>query len=200
MKILSIQSSIGGGASVTRSLSTTYIEKIKAILPGVTVIQRDLATEPVPHLGGNMVSVQLGKSTGATQDSRLSDQLISELESCDVLVVGAPMYNFGIPSTIKSWFDHVIRAGRTFCYVDGKPKGLLPPGKKVIVFVASGGVYSEGPGKQIDFMEPHLRWLFSFLGVSDVEFVRAEGLIHGGNAVKEAMEIARSKALAVAAA
>lgn len=200
MNVLSIQSSIGGNASVTRSLSATYLAHLKATQPGVTIVEHDLAADPMPHLDGNMVAVQLGMSTEPSQAASLSDRLISELERCDVLVLGSPMYNFGIPSTIKAWFDYVIRVGRTFRYVDGAPQGLLPPDKKAIVFVASGGVYSEGPGKQIDFLEPHLRWLLTFIGITNVEFVRAEGLIYGADAAKAAKEAAHSKALALVAA
>ena len=115
-----------------------------------------------------------------------------------MLVIGSPMYNFGIPSTIKAWFDHVIRVGRTFRYVDGTPQGLLPVGKKAVVFVASSGIYSEGPGAQINFLEPHLRWLLTFIGITNVEFVRAEGLIYGAGVAKAAMDTGKSKALALA--
>jgi FMN-dependent NADH-azoreductase len=198
MNVLSIQSSIGGGASVTRALSAAYLERLKTTLPDFSIVEHDLATEPLPHLGSEMVPVQLGISSGSSPASALSDKLIAELERCDVLVLGSPMYNFGVSSTIKTWFDYVIRVGRTFRYVDGAPQGLLPPGKKAIVFVASGGIYSEGTGKSIDFLEPHLRWLLTFIGITNVDFVRAEGLIYGPDAVKAAMDGARNKTLSLA--
>jgi FMN-dependent NADH-azoreductase len=205
MNVLSIQSSISNSASVTRTLSAAYIERlrtnqlVRANQLELVIVERDLATEPLPHLGSNMVSVQLGMSADASQASLLSDQLISELERCDVLVIGSPMYNFGIPSTLKAWFDHVIRVGRTFRYVDGMPQGLLPLGKKAVVFVASGGVYSEGPGRPIDFLEPHLHWLLNFIGITDIEFIRAEGMALGAEAVKAAMDVALGQAVALAA-
>jgi FMN-dependent NADH-azoreductase len=104
----------------------------------------------------------------------LAETLIAELEGADTIVIGVPMYNFTVPSTLKAWIDHIVRAGRTFNYVDGAPLGLLPPGKKVILFVASGGAYSEGPMKAFDFIEPYLRFVLAFVGLSDVTVVRAE--------------------------
>ena len=146
MNVLSIQGSIGGSASVTRALSAAYLDRLKAAHPDVAIVEHDLAAQPLAHLGGEMVAVQLGMGGEPSEAASLGNRLISELERCDVLVLGSPMYNFGIPSTIKAWFDYVLRVGKTFRYVNGAPEGLLPPGKKAIVFVASGGVYSEGPG------------------------------------------------------
>ncbi len=105
---------------------------------------------------------------------RAADVLTEELEAADIIVIGAPFYNFTIPSTLKAWLDHVVRVGRTFAYVDGAPRGLLPPGKKVIAFVASGGAYAEGPASAMDFATPYLRFIFGFMGVTDIEIVRAE--------------------------
>jgi FMN-dependent NADH-azoreductase len=198
MNILSLQASIGGGASTTRTLSAAYIEHLRTTHPDVTVIEHDLVAEAFPHLSSDMVPVALGMDHAPSSSAALGDRMIAELEQCDVIVFGSPMYNFGIASTIKAWFDYVMRAGRTFRYVDGAPQGLLPGGKKAIVFVASGGVYSEGPGQPIDFMTPHLRWLLQFIGISDVTFVRAEGLAYGPDAARVATETAHEKALALA--
>lgn len=195
MNILSIQTSISGNSSVTRSLSNTYIESLRANTSDISIIEHDLVTNPLPHLDGSMLSTQLGMNVIPTQATLLSDQLISELERCDILLLGSPMYNFAIPSSLKAWFDHIIRAGRTFHYKDGKPEGLLPSGKKAIVFSSSGGVYSEGAGKQIDFLEPHLRWLLTFVGITEVVFIRAEGMAHGADAVATAMSDARAQTL-----
>ena len=120
-----------------------------------------------------------------------ADRLIDEAEAADVLVIGAPMYNFGIPSTLKSWFDHVLRAGRTFRYTAAGPEGLLK-NKRAVVLSVRAGVYGEGPAAASDHQEPHLRTLLRFMGVSDIEFVRVEGLALG--------EEARAKALAEARA
>lgn len=200
MNILSLQASINGSASATRALSTAYIEQLMASRAGVSLVEHDFAIETIPHLGKGMGALQLGTSSDLPSSSSFSDRLIEELERCDVLVIGAPMYNFGIPSTIKAWFDHVIRAGRTFRYVDGAPQGLLPAGKKAVVCVASGGIYSEGPAAHIDFLEPHLRWLLAFMGITEVEFIRAEGLVYGEDVAKAAMGAARDKASALALA
>jgi FMN-dependent NADH-azoreductase len=198
MNILSLQASIGGSASITRMLSAAYIERLRAAHPDVTVIEHDLVAEAFPHLSDDMVPVALGIDHAPSAAATLGDQMIAELERCDMVVFGSPMYNFGITSTIKAWFDYVMRAGRTFRYVDGVPQGLLPRGKKAIVFVASGGIYSEGPGQPIDFMTPHLRWLLQFIGISDVTFVRAEGLAYGPDAAKAATDVAHDKALVLA--
>ena len=179
MNILSLQSSINGDSSTTRRLSAAYIAQIRTQHSAVDVTEHDLVAEAFPHLSNDMVAVTLGLPQDPSAASDLSDRLIAELEQSDIIVFGSPMYNFGVPTTIKAWFDYVMRVGRTFRYVDGSPVGLLPGGKKAIVFVASGGVYSNGPGQQIDFMEPHLRWMLQFIGITDVTFVRAEGLAYG---------------------
>lgn len=197
MKILSLQSSVNGDTSITRSLSTTYIECQKIAHPGATVVEHDLANQNFPHMRSELVSVTLGLGHVPSAAADLSEQLIVELEQCDVVVLGAPMYNFGMPSTIKAWFDYVMRVGRTFRYVDGAPQGLLPSGKKAIVFVASGGIYSEGPGQAMDFLEPHMRWLLRFIGITDVTFVRAEGLVYGPDAAQAATTDAHEKARAL---
>ena len=105
----------------------------------------------------------------------MSDALIGELVTADVIVLAVPMHNFGIPSTLKAWIDHVVRAGRTFIYSEGGPEGLLK-GKRLILVLASGGVYSNGPAKQLDFQEPYLRAVLGFIGLTDIEVVRVEGV------------------------
>ncbi|ELX09064.1 FMN-dependent NADH-azoreductase AzoR [Janthinobacterium sp. HH01] len=201
MNILSLQSSINGDASTTRKLSAAYIAQIRAHHSAVNVTEHDLVAEAFPHLSADMVAVTFGIPHDPSAASGLSDRLIAELEQSDIIVFGSPMYNFGVPTTIKAWFDHVMRVGRTFRYVDGSPEGLLPAGKKAIVFVASGGVYSNGPGQQIDFMEPHLRWMLQFIGITDVTFVRAEGLAYGPDVAQAANNAAmvQAKELALTA-
>ena len=115
-----------------------------------------------------MTAAQIGALT-------LSDALIGELVTADVIVLAVPMHNFGIPSTLKAWIDHVVRAGRTFIYSEGGPEGLLK-GKRLILVLASGGVYSTGPAKQFDFQEPYLRAVLGFIGLTDIEVVRVEGV------------------------
>lgn len=107
-------------------------------------------------------------------DVLLADTLITELEDADVLVIGAAFYNFTIPSTLKAWIDHVIRVGRTFGYVEGRPTGLLPAGKRAVIVVASGGKYSEGPAAPLDFFVPYLTMILGMVGIQDVTVIRAE--------------------------
>jgi len=199
MKVLAIHSSISGDASITRALATDFIEELVANRPEIIIAERDLACTPVPHLGTGMAAVQLGATTPDVSGQReVSDALIAELESCDLLLLGAPMYNFGMPSTLKAWFDQVIRVGRTFSYVDGSPRGLLPKGKKAVVFVAAGGTYSSVAGERINFLEPHVRWLLNFVGIQVVEFVCAEGLAFGPEVSSAAIAVARARAKDVA--
>ena len=132
-------------------------------------------------------------STADEQKARkLSDTLIEEIREADVLVIGAPMYNFGIPSTLKAWFDHVLRAGVTFRYTSEGPEGLMK-GKRAIVVEARGGLYSNGPAAGMDSQEPHLRTMLGFMGISDVRFVRAELLSRGGDSAAAAIASAEAE-------
>ena len=128
----------------------------------------------------------------------LSDELIAELKAADTLIIGAPMYNLGIPSTLKVWIDHVLRAGVTFRYTENGPIGLLDP-KKCLVVLARGGFYSEGPLQALDSQEPHLRNLLTFMGIADLTFVRAEKLAFGPEAREQAISGARAKLREIAA-
>jgi FMN-dependent NADH-azoreductase len=127
----------------------------------------------------------------------LSDTLIAELRAADVVVIGAPMYNFSIPTSLRAWLDHVLRAGETFRYSEAGPEGLLK-GKRVIVIEARGGFYSEGPAQAIDFQEPYLRHLLGFVGLTDVAFVRAEKTGFGPAARDEAVARAQAEIRALA--
>ena len=130
------------------------------------------------------------RSAEQNETVKLSDVLIAELFRADVIVLGAPMYNFSISSTLKAWIDHVSRAGVTFNYTETGPVGLVRD-KKVYVFTARGGVYSEGPAKSMDFQETYLRAVLGFIGLTDVTFVRAEGLAMGESAVDAALTQSR---------
>ncbi|MEI2735652.1 MAG: NAD(P)H-dependent oxidoreductase [Rhodoblastus sp.] len=122
----------------------------------------------------------------------LSDALVAELQAADTIVIGAPMYNFGIASTLKAWFDYVLRAGVTFRYTEAGPEGLLK-GKRAIVVASRGGLYSEGPAKSFDSQEPHLRTLLGFIGITDVEFVRVERLAFGPEAREQSIADAEQR-------
>jgi FMN-dependent NADH-azoreductase len=120
----------------------------------------------------------------------LSNDLIAELQAADTIIIGAPMYNFGIPSTLKAWFDYVLRAGITFRYSESGSEGLLK-GKRAVVVVSRGGLYSEGPAQALDSQEPHLRNLLAFIGITDVTFIRAEKLAFGPEIREQAIDAAR---------
>lgn len=179
--ILIVDSAATGDASVSRKLTDEFAERIRQRDPGATIVRRDVGRAPIPHLTEETVRAIRG--TAETEAERAaaasSDELIAELKAADTIVIGAPMYNFGIASTLKAWFDHVVRARVTFRYTaEGKPEGLLP-GKRAVVIEARAGFYSEGPGAAMDSQEPHLRTLLAFIGITDLTFVRAEKLAFG---------------------
>ena len=186
--VLIIDSAATGDASVSRRLTG----EIGAILRGrgpVRIVRRDVGAVPVPHLTADTTPAIRGAEaeTDAARDAlALSDELIAELKAADLVVIGAPMYNFGMPSTLKAWFDHVLRAGITFRYSEAGPEGLLK-GKKAIVIESRAGLYSEGPAAVMDHQEPHIRTLLGFMGITDVTFVRAEKLAFGPEAAEASL-------------
>jgi len=178
--ILIVDSAATGEASVTRRL-TSELEAILSARGPVRIVHRDVGTHPIPHLTAETTPAirGAGADTEAARNAlALSDALIAELKAADVVVIGAPMYNFGIPSTLKAWFDHVLRAGITFRYSEAGPEGLLK-GRKAIVVESRAGLYSEGPAAAMDSQEPHLRTLLGFMGLDDMTFVRVEKLAFG---------------------
>jgi FMN-dependent NADH-azoreductase len=169
MKLLHLDSSALGANSVTRELSGAIVARWQDAVPGLTVDYRDLDTNPLPHLTGSVL-------TGADADAKVEgDAAMDQFLASDVIVIGAPMYNFGIPSTLKAWIDRVAVAGKTFRYTEKGPEGLAT-GKRVVVASGRGGIY--GDASPADFQEAYLRQVFGFLGISDVEFVRAEGVAY----------------------
>jgi len=192
--LLVINSSAAGRDSVSRVLVADAVGKLLEADPGVHVTHRDLGENPPPHLISQTLNGVRGTATTDIEFAarRLSDELIGELKAADTIVIGAPMYNFSVPTTLRAWFDHVLRAGVTFKYVDGAVRGLLG-GKRVIVIESRGGLYSEGPAQAIDFQEPYLRHLLGFIGITDVTFVRAEKIGYGPEARTAAIEGARAQ-------
>jgi len=188
--ILHINSSIRSAGSVSRQLSSEFVSKWKAANPGDVVIERDLASNPVPHLTEQMMGAFFTpadqRSPEQARTIELADGLVQELFRADVVVLGAPMYNFSISSALKAWIDHVTRAGLTFSYAEAGPVGLVT-GKKVYLFTASGGVYSEGPAQAMNFQESYLRAVLGFIGLTDITVVRAEGLAMGEPSVDAAL-------------
>ena len=169
MKLLHIDSSILGENSVSRQLSAASVANWRQRDPRIEVEYRDLAAEPLSHLSG----ASLAKADPA--EAEAAERTMQQFLDADVIVIGAPMYNFGIPSTLKAWIDRVAVAGRTFRYTEKGPEGLAG-GKKLVVAGAFGGIHAGSP---TDFVEPYLRQVFGFLGITDIEFVRADGIAYG---------------------
>lgn len=192
--ILVLNSSVSSHTSVSRILVEEAVSSLLEAEPGATVVHRDLGAAPIPHLTTtNLAGVRGVPTTDAELAARaLSDQLIAELRTADTIVIGAPMYNFSIPTGLRAWFDYVLRAGETFSYSEAGPRGLLG-GKRVIVIESRGGLYSEGPAQAIDFQEPYLRHLLGFMGLADVAFIRAEKIGFGPDAREAALIGAKEK-------
>ena len=178
-QVLKINSSLYGDNGQSSQLASQFIEALRERDGGVQVVERDVTTEPVPHLDATRFQAFLTKPEERTAAQRdivaFSDELIGELKSADVVVLGLPMYNFSVPSQLKAYFDHVARAGVTFKYTEKGPVGLLT-GKKAYVFATRGGVHAGTPG---DTETAYVRTFLGFLGIRDVEFVFAEGLALG---------------------
>ena len=174
--LLQINTSIFSDGGQSSQLAQRFVAGWRELNPGATVTVRDFAREPVPHLDAASFGAFIAKPEERTAEQRkavaYSDALIAELKAADVIVLGLPLYNFGLPSTLKAYFDQVGRAGSTFRYTAEGPVGLLT-GKKAYVFAARGGLYKGTPS---DTQTPYVRAFLAFLGITDVEFVYAEGL------------------------
>lgn len=197
-RILVIESSARQEGSVSRQLTGDFIAQWRKAHPQDDVQVRDLAVEPVPHLDATLLA---GWMKPAEQQSDIeraaaarSNLLTDELLAADVLVLAAPMYNFAIPSTLKSWLDHVLRAGVTFKYTETGPQGLLT-GKRAYVLTARGGIYA---GSGLDHQEPYLRQALAFIGIHDVQFIHAEGLNMGAEFQEKGVAKAREQVAQVA--
>ena len=182
MKLLHLDSSILGDNSASRELSAAVVARWQDAVPALQVAYRDLASAPLPHLSGASLA-------GLDADEAAeAGRVMQEFLEADVVVVGAPMYNFGVPSTLKAWLDRVLVAGKTFRYTESGPPGLAG-GKKVVVVSSRGGAHQDSGG---DFQENYLRFVFGFMGVTDIEIVRAEGLAMSPQHRAEAMATAHA--------
>lgn len=199
--ILHIDSSPMGDNSVSRKFTAKVVEGLKDKHPGANVTTRDFGNNPLPHLSGAVIGAFFTPSDKHSDIQaeviRPSDEAVAELIAADAVVIGAPMWNLGIPSALKAWVDHVVRAGKTFRYTDHGPEGLLPSGKKAIVVLASGGIYSSGPMADVQHQESYLKVALNFMGLTDVTFVRAEGMAMGPDASKAAIAKAETQVNAV---
>lgn len=180
MKLLHIDASALGDNSVSRQLSAAVVARFRDQLDDLQVSYRDLDAQPIPHLRGS--------SLAQADAAEVADaaQVMQQFLEADVVVIGAPMYNFSIPSTLKAWIDRVAVAGKTFKYTESGAVGLAG-GKRVIIASSRGGIYSDSPA---DFQEPFLRQIFAFMGIDDVEFVRAEGIAYSPKHREEAIAAA----------
>jgi FMN-dependent NADH-azoreductase len=194
--ILVIQSSPRRGESFSQKVAQSIADGFKKHHPDTQLTIRDLAKNPPPHVGAAFATGQYVPSEQRTADQAkalaLSDTLIDELIAADVVVLAVPMHNFGPPSTLKAWIDHVVRKGRTFAYSNNGPEGLLK-GKRAILVLARGGVYSEGPAKPFDFQEPYLRTILGFIGITDIDVVRVEGVAVGAIGAEKALASAMAQ-------
>ena len=191
--LLQINASIFSHQGQSSLLANRFVAKWQADHADGKVVVRDLASSPVPHLDGERFGAFLSKPETRTAQQQavvdFSDQLINELKNADVLVLGLPLYNFGVPSGLKAYIDHIARAGSTFKYTETGPVGLLT-GKKAVIFAARGGKYA---GTPLDSQSDYIRAFLGFIGISDVEFVYAEGLAMGDEGKQVAIKNAHSK-------
>jgi len=191
--ILQVNASILSNEGQSTRLANEFVAALRKDAPEARLVLRDLARDPVPHLDADRFGAFIAKPEARTlkQDAFVaySDGLIGELKQADVIVLGLPMYNFGVPSTLKAYFDHVARAGVTFNYTATGPVGLLT-GKKAYVFAARGGMYAGTPR---DTQTAYVRDFLAFLGITDIEFVYAEGLAISETSRNAALSKARAE-------
>ncbi|WP_042263752.1 FMN-dependent NADH-azoreductase [Paraburkholderia heleia] len=201
MKLLHVDSSILGQGSVSRDLSADIVATLRGRHPDLTVSRLDLAATPIGHL----TAAHLGAAQGASVDEALKADVaigniaLEEFLAADVVVVGAPMYNFTVSSQLKAWIDRIAVAGKTFRYGEQGPIGLCGD-KKLIIASSRGGAYIEGsPAAFMDHQETYLRGLFGFLGITDITFIRAEGVAMGSEARSGAVASAKTEIATLAA-
>jgi FMN-dependent NADH-azoreductase len=185
MKLLHIDSSVLGANSASRQLTAAVAERLLALHPGLEVTYHDLAAAPPLHLSPAHVGAWFGHAptdAAVLADIAKTDHYIPELTAADFIVIGAPMYNFGIPSQLKAWIDRVVINGKTFKYGEsGAPMGLVPAGKKVFLVSARGGLYTPGnPAAPFEHQESHVMAVLNFIGLTDITVIRAEGLAMPG--------------------
>lgn len=193
MQLLHIDSSITGDASVSRQLTAQVVEAWKASHPGTQVTYLDLAVNAPNHFTMDAMAPRTGQTDGLTEaqkrENAVSEQLVSQFLAADVVVIGAPFYNFGIPTQLKAWIDRIAVAGQTFRYTEAGPVGLCG-NKKVVVVSTSGGLHA---GQETGVAhEDYLKVMLGFIGITDVEFVRAHGLAYGDEVRSKAMSDAHA--------
>jgi FMN-dependent NADH-azoreductase len=201
MKLLHVDASILGQGSVSRDLSADVVATFRGRHPDLAVTRLDLAATPIGHL----MAAHLAAAQGAPVDNALKADVamgqvaLEEFLAAEIVVIGAPMYNLGVPSQLKAWIDRISVAGKTFRYGEHGPVGLCG-GKKLVIASSRGGVYSEGsPAAVFDHQETYLKAAFGLLGITDITFIRAEGVAMGPEARREAIASAKQETAALAA-
>jgi FMN-dependent NADH-azoreductase len=178
MKLLHIDSSVLGPNSVSRQVSAAIVDRLRKATPRLEIIYRDLSSTPLAHLSGRHLAAAQGAVPEAAlqQDLAVSQAVMEEFLAADIVVLGAPMYNFTIPSQLKAWIDRIVVAGKTFKYGPQGAEGLAG-NKRVIVAISRGGFYGAGtPAAVGEHLETYLRWVFGFIGVANPEFISADGI------------------------
>lgn len=202
MKLLHVDASILGESSVSRQLSAAVLARLREAHPGISVAYYDLGAEPIGHLTGAHLAAAQGAAHGneaLRQDVARGRQALDDFLAADIVVIGAPMYNFSVSSQLKAWIDRLAVAGKTFRYTEKGPEGLAG-GKKVIVASSRGGFYGpDSPAASLDHQETYLRGIFAFFGITDVTFVRAEGLNMSAEHRRTSIAAATAEAAGLAA-
>jgi FMN-dependent NADH-azoreductase len=178
MKLLHIDSSVLGPHSVSRQLSAAVVERLRRQNPALHIVYRDLSATPLSHLSGSHLAAAQGASASdeVQQDLAAGQAVLEEFLAADIVVLGAPMYNFTIPSQLKAWIDRIVVGGKTFKYGAQGPEGLAGD-KRMIVAISRGGFYGAGtPSAVGEHLETYLRWVFGFIGIKDPEFISADGV------------------------
>jgi FMN-dependent NADH-azoreductase len=202
MKLLHIDSSVLGPHSVSRQVSAAIVDRLRQATPALDIVYRDLTQTPLAHLSGSHLAAAQGAPAPAElgPDLAASAAVLDEFLSADTVVIGAPMYNFTLPSQLKAWIDRVLVAGKTFRYSAAGPEGLAG-GKRVIVAISRGGYYGAGsPAAALEHLESYLRGVFGFMGIDDPEFIVADGIQVGPEHREKALAGALQAATSLRAA
>lgn len=189
MKLLHIDSSVLGPHSVSRQVSAAIVDRLRQTTPGIEIVYRDLAVTPLAHLSGSHLAAGQGAAPPADlqQDIATGQAVLDEFLAADIVVLGAPMYNFTIPSQLKAWIDRIVVAGKTFKYGAQGPEGLAG-NKRMIIAISRGGYYGAGtPAAALEHLESYLRGVFGFIGVAKLEFISADGIQVGADHREKAL-------------
>jgi FMN-dependent NADH-azoreductase len=203
MKLLHVDASILGAKSASRQVASAVVARFRKATPGLELTYRDLAAEPLAHLSGEHLAAAQGvvpESLAMQNDIAASQAVLEEFVAADIVVIGAPMYNFTIPSQLKAWIDRIVVAGKTFSYSAAGPEGLAG-NKRVVIAISRGGFYGAGtPAAALEHLETYLRGVFGFIGVTNPEIIVAEGLMVGQEQREKAMQTALQAATELQAA